>query len=422
LCLFLLKLTFLILNYIFSIVGVVFSSQKRISGADVEMRFRRGDNATLYGDCIWEVGFNPVWFRNCSHENQPPWIITWNDWSEEVTSRYSLVWNPLKQTHDLLIKNITESVLGLYYCAVQKRNITKDQTGVINSKDVYLYGKRTILLSLHDPGDVLLHPTPTPPVSDCGVYRKLLFTVCPVCVLLSSLVSSTCVYCFCRKRNSGTHSKQKLNRGVKTNHRSRNTPTLMSEKSISGAEEIRVRPGDNVTIYCDCVTQTGFYLAWFRNCSHENQPPLIIFTMNLVQGANPHYAPVWDPSSQAHGLLIENVTESDLGLYYCALFERKVTTECGLTTDKDVYHYGNRTTQLILVASLSQNFLPACYSLDCLRNKTLTQTTPPQVGGNLEEVCYALVDIRSRVEKHPKKKTVQNSDFSTYSEVRTCRM
>ncbi|XP_035386125.1 uncharacterized protein LOC118242028 [Electrophorus electricus] len=192
-----------------TLMCVVFSSQKRISGADVEMRVRRGDNATLYGDCIWEKGFNPVWFRNCSHENQPPRIITWNGWSKEVTSRYSSVWNPSKQIHDLLIKNITESVLGLYYCALHKIYITKDKTGVINSKDVYLYGKRTILLSLHDPGAELTS-TSTPPVSDCGVYRKLLFTVCPVCVLLSSLISSTCVYCFCRKRNSEAEVEQRF--------------------------------------------------------------------------------------------------------------------------------------------------------------------------------------------------------------------
>ncbi|XP_076878606.1 uncharacterized protein LOC143527334 [Brachyhypopomus gauderio] len=124
---------------------VVFSSQK-ISGADVEMRVRRGENVTLH------------------------------------------VWNPSNQTHDLLVKNMSESVLGLYYCALHMTKITKDENGVIISQDVYYYGNRTIRLSLHE----------------CGVCWTLLITVCPVCVLLSSLLSSTCVYCLCHKRHTGS--------------------------------------------------------------------------------------------------------------------------------------------------------------------------------------------------------------------------
>lgn len=40
-----------------------------------------------------------------------------------------------------------------------------------------------------------------------------------------------------------------------------------------------------------------------------------------------------------------------------------------------------------------------------------------------DEVCYASLDIKSRGQKRQKKKTrVENSDFSTYSEVKTDQM
>ncbi|XP_076878638.1 uncharacterized protein LOC143527358 [Brachyhypopomus gauderio] len=51
----------------------------------------------------------------------------------------------------------------------------------------------------------------TPPVQECGVCWTLLITVCPVCVLLSSLLSSTCVYCFCHKRHTAAEVEQKCN-------------------------------------------------------------------------------------------------------------------------------------------------------------------------------------------------------------------
>ncbi|XP_036439282.1 uncharacterized protein LOC118816795 [Colossoma macropomum] len=118
-----------------TLVCVLFS---RISGAEVEMRVRPGDDVTLYSDC-----------------------------------------------------NVTNSDVGLYYCAIHERKITEDDTGVILYEDVYHYGNRTTRLSL------LIPFAQTTPVSDCSVCWKLLVSVCPVCVLFSSLLSSTCVYCIC---------------------------------------------------------------------------------------------------------------------------------------------------------------------------------------------------------------------------------
>ncbi|KAL7841153.1 hypothetical protein SRHO_G00248440 [Serrasalmus rhombeus] len=110
---------------------------------------------------------------------------------------YTFVWNPSKQTHDLLVKNVSESDLGLYYCAVQEKKVTKDEAGVIRNQHVYQYGNRTTRLSLLVPctADIPQIPS-TPPASDCSVCWKLLVSVCPVFALLSS----TCVYCICRNR------------------------------------------------------------------------------------------------------------------------------------------------------------------------------------------------------------------------------
>ncbi|KAL7856246.1 hypothetical protein AOLI_G00198500 [Acnodon oligacanthus] len=112
----------------------------------------------------------------------------------DALSRYSLVWNPSSQTHDLVVKNVTESDLGLYYCAVHEK-----KTAHQLQKDVY-YGNRTSRLSFFDftfPCANAPQTTPALPLSDCSVCWKLLVSVCPVCVLLSSVISSLCVYCIC---------------------------------------------------------------------------------------------------------------------------------------------------------------------------------------------------------------------------------
>ncbi|KAG9259704.1 hypothetical protein AMEX_G27224, partial [Astyanax mexicanus] len=181
----------------------------RISGAEVEMRVRPGDNVTIYSDCVWELGLNSVWFRNCSHHHQPALMISSKDLESSFNSRYSVDWNESNQTHDLLVKNVSESDLGLYYCALHEKNITMVKNGPINFRDVFHYGNRRTRLSLLGKialSDLLLLTTSTPPVSDCSVCWKLLVSVCPVCVLLSSLLSSTCVYFICRSRIKGTLS------------------------------------------------------------------------------------------------------------------------------------------------------------------------------------------------------------------------
>ncbi|KAI4871339.1 hypothetical protein NFI96_030299 [Prochilodus magdalenae] len=151
----------------------------RISGEEVEVKVRPGDNVVLYSDCAWKSGFSTVWFRNSSHEH----MVIHN----EAHPRYITVHSLFSKTSDLLVRNVSESDLGLYYCALQKTRPIRDKARACSGEDVCLYGNRNTQLSFHDT---------TPPVSDCSACWKLLVSVCPVCVLLSS----TCVYWIYRTR------------------------------------------------------------------------------------------------------------------------------------------------------------------------------------------------------------------------------
>eukprot|EP00063_Salmo_salar_P066499 XP_014041334.1 PREDICTED: uncharacterized protein LOC106594490 isoform X2 [Salmo salar] len=120
-----------------------------------------------------------------------------------------------------------------------------------------------------------------------------------------------------------------------------------SHDGISAAEvELRVRPGDNVTLYCDCIITTGVYIMWYRNCSQKYQPPLVISTKFLSSISLPGCHVVWNPSNNSYDLLIENITESDLGLYYCGTVETNLVGEGKPFIRKELYHYGNITTRI----------------------------------------------------------------------------
>ncbi|XP_028443861.1 uncharacterized protein LOC114561900 [Perca flavescens] len=121
--------------------------------------------------------------------------------------------------------------------------------------------------------------------------------------------------------------------------------------SISGSIlKARVRSGDNITLYCDCKLSSGEHIEWYRNCSHENQPSLILKVKDLLTGTAkipPRYQFVRNFSSNSYDLLITNITDSDEGLYFCGTEQIKVEYE-EYITQKYVYIYGNVTTRILL--------------------------------------------------------------------------
>ncbi|XP_076151980.1 uncharacterized protein LOC143135137 [Alosa pseudoharengus] len=194
-------------------LGVIQSALK-VSGTEVDLTVKPGNYITLYCDCVWSSGSQINWYRNCSHYRQPSFVISteyliW-DGDNPLLSKYQFKWNSTSQSHDLLIKNITESELGLYYCSVAMTKVI-DAT-VIYQKFSQSYGNITYKLSFEDAAS---SPAPTrPPPPDGGQCWSLLVILCPMCTLLSALISSTCVYCLCRCKTApvepGEHSKRRV--------------------------------------------------------------------------------------------------------------------------------------------------------------------------------------------------------------------
>ncbi|XP_051561233.1 uncharacterized protein LOC127445294 [Myxocyprinus asiaticus] len=184
---------------VIALIYVLLLSQKRIYAAEMEMNVRPGDNITLYCDRPLTHGFSILWIRNCSHENQPSLMMDYRTVDQYTFKRFSFIYNPYNSSHDLHITNISVADLGLYYCAEEETQVHKNKDGFIYSVKVYYYGSRTTRLSIAVNSSSGPSTTISPSlVSDCILCWKLLFSVCPVCVLLSSLLSSTCVYSLCR--------------------------------------------------------------------------------------------------------------------------------------------------------------------------------------------------------------------------------
>ncbi|XP_057186868.1 uncharacterized protein LOC130552542 [Triplophysa rosa] len=185
------------------LIHVVMFRERRIYGAEIEVKVRPGDNITLICDRPLTRGSIIIWIRNCSHEHQSSLIIDHQKTYHETFRRFSFHKSTNINSFDLHITNITVSDLGLYYCAEYEKKIDKDENGITYS-DVYYYGYQTTRLSLA--GTTSSEPSSTvspPPVSDRSLCWTLLFSVCPVCVLLSSI----CVYSLCQKKTTGSETK-----------------------------------------------------------------------------------------------------------------------------------------------------------------------------------------------------------------------
>ncbi|XP_044223361.1 uncharacterized protein LOC122993339 [Thunnus albacares] len=181
------------------LLGVVSCSHDGISGSVLEVTVRPGDNITLYCDCKRSSGVYIVWYRNCSHENQPSLVLrtkferrdtTDNDDTDFLNpfTRFHLVKNKSSDSYDLLIMNITDSDEGLYYCGTEQPKV-EDKT-TISPINVYTYGNATrIVVNSSEPD----YQTSTHQ-QDCGVCWTLLLSLCPSLAVLSSLLFSLLVY------------------------------------------------------------------------------------------------------------------------------------------------------------------------------------------------------------------------------------
>ncbi|XP_040892407.1 uncharacterized protein LOC121180820 isoform X2 [Toxotes jaculatrix] len=148
---------------------------------------------------------------------------------------------------------------------------------------------------------------------------------------------------------------------------------------ISGSvSEMTFGAGDNITLYCDCKSSTGVYIVWYRNCSHVNQPSLVLKTMLQpdawkhkteadILNPLPRFHLVWNSSSESYDLQIMNITDLDEGLYYCGTEQSRLET----LTPHYVYQYGNTTRILIKLIVTASCFIQTPV---CLINMRLHET------------------------------------------------
>ncbi|XP_018551115.1 uncharacterized protein LOC108896452 [Lates calcarifer] len=229
---------------------------------------------------------------------------------------------------------------------------------------------------------------------------------------------------------------------------------------ISGSVSVMtVSPGDNITLYCDYKTSSGVYIVWYRNCSHENQPRLVL-ELKLkpdtwkssidVLNPFPRFHFVRNQSSESYDMQIINITDSDEGLYYCGTMELKVESKEVITTQY-VYQYSNTTTRIIFNSSefhhhetqqdcgvcwtLLFSLCPAICVLSSLLSSLLVyhrcQKTAKELKANKErpdnrgqtredkneDVCYAALEVH-QTSQTPKRTKTQSS--ATYSAINSC--
>ncbi|XP_055078458.1 uncharacterized protein LOC129456301 [Periophthalmus magnuspinnatus] len=127
--------------------------------------------------------------------------------------------------------------------------------------------------------------------------------------------------------------------------------------------DVRVELGEDIVMHCDCTTASGVLVVWYRNCSHAHQPTLVLKlrTKYLHHLRNdpvswmtplPRFRFVKNDSSNSYDLSISNVTESDVGLYYCGTETPSLEEDGASYLQKTYkYEYGNTSTQLTLKSS-----------------------------------------------------------------------
>ncbi|CAB1327137.1 unnamed protein product [Coregonus sp. 'balchen'] len=79
-------------------------------------------------------------------------------WSfKDPVPRFTFLWRRSLRFYDLLIENVTESDLGLYYCATMGREEQERSDGAVYYLGVYRYGNATTTISfenIHDSPDL----------------------------------------------------------------------------------------------------------------------------------------------------------------------------------------------------------------------------------------------------------------------------
>ncbi|XP_033976694.1 uncharacterized protein LOC117474798, partial [Trematomus bernacchii] len=195
------------LRIVLVILLVVSCTHDWTSGSELEMTVRPGHNITLYCDCKLSSGVYIVWYRNCSHENQPSLVL----YAYRKYLRFHFVRNSSSESYDLLIVNITETDAGLYYCGTKQFKVEKNEQ--ITFTNIYTHGN--VSTRIHVIPDSSSCPNPGGHILNPVVPWMMVLT--PAFTILTSLISFILVYLFCQKTDKDPQILQKrLNTRIQT--------------------------------------------------------------------------------------------------------------------------------------------------------------------------------------------------------------
>ncbi|XP_055053952.2 uncharacterized protein [Misgurnus anguillicaudatus] len=229
--------------------------------------------------------------------------------------------------------------------------------------------------------------------------------------------------------------------------------------------EVVVRPGDNAMLHCDREIVDGHDPRWVRTCSLQIQPPLIVSAHDTITLPIPRFSLLPNKTTNSVDLMIENVTEADLGLYYCSMVEKKMIEHNKLTLQTEVYHISNTLIKLTYAgpnksesSGLSETHhdtvndcwqywlilltvCPACCLLSvslgflcgksCYHRKVLKESRglpntseiqrqeQIQEQDDIEEVCYTSLNMPRQGSKQKRSKRMPSADFSVYNDIKT---